>query len=207
MTQVFWHQRADARTDTPCLFLDRDGVVVEEIGYLHRAEDVAVLPGAAAVIAAARARGWAVGLVTNQAGIGRGYYDWAAFAVVQEAIAEALGLGPEPFDFIAACGAHPEARLDHMRVADHHWRKPGPGMLTMAAAALRLDLTASVMVGDQASDLMAGLAAGVGRVFHVCTGHGAKARDAATAVANTYGSKRVTLLNGLDEAPDALDWR
>lgn len=202
MSQIFWRQRAGARTHAPCLFLDRDGVVVEEVGYLHRAEDVRLLPGAAEVIAAARERGWAVGLVTNQAGVGRGYYDWTAFAAVQAVIAEQLGLGPEPFDFVAACGAHPEAAHDHLRIADHPWRKPNPGMLLMAAQALSLDMPASIMVGDQLTDLQAGLAAGVGRVAHVLTGHGAEAREGVERLAGTATSRRVLLLAGLNALSD-----
>jgi len=66
----------------PALFLDRDGVVVEETNYLCRAEDVAIVAGAAATIARANAAGWFVAIVANQSGIGRGYYDWTAFAAV-----------------------------------------------------------------------------------------------------------------------------
>lgn len=204
MSQIFWRQRADARTHCPCLFLDRDGVVVEEVGYLHRAEDVRLLPGAAEVIAAARDRGWAVGLVTNQAGVGRGYYDWTAFAAVQTVIAEHLGLGEEPFDFVAACGTHPEAAHDHLRIADHPWRKPNPGMLQMAAAALSLDMPASIMVGDQLTDLQAGLAAGVGRVVHVLTGHGAEARAGVERLAVAIGGRRLLSIQGLDTLESVL---
>lgn len=204
MSQIFWRQRADARTHAPCLFLDRDGVVVEEVGYLHRAEDVTVLPGAAEAIGAARARGWAVGLVTNQAGIGRGYYDWAAFEAVQAAVVERLDLGPEPFDFTAACGAHPEAAHDHLRIPDHPWRKPNPGMLLMAAHALSLDLPASLMVGDQLTDLQAGLAAGVGRVVHVLTGHGAEARAGVEALAASQRPGRLLTLRSLAGSAEPL---
>ena len=129
MSQIYWHERAHAPHGVPCLFLDRDGVVVEEVHYLHRRGDVRLLNGAAALIEAARTRGWAAGLVTNQAGIGRGYYGWADFESVQEEIAAQLGLGPEPFDFVAACGAHPEAPGAFHRIANHSWRKPNPGMI------------------------------------------------------------------------------
>lgn len=206
MNQIFWRQSAQARRGGSCLFLDRDGVVVEEVEYLHRAEDVRVLPGAAEVIASARKRGWAVGLVTNQAGIGRGYYDWMAFAAVQSALDTLLGIETEPFDFIAACGTHPEANQEQLRIFDHSWRKPRPGMLLMAAHALNLDLSNSVMVGDQITDLQAGLSAGVGRVAHVSTGHGDNSLAAAQALAAKLGPDRVLLLRGLDDLPAALHW-
>jgi D-glycero-D-manno-heptose 1,7-bisphosphate phosphatase len=87
---VWCEVREGAARGGAALFLDRDGVVVEEADYLCRAEDVRILPGAAAVIAAANRRGVPVVLVTNQSGIGRGYFDWAAFAAVQDAIRSAL---------------------------------------------------------------------------------------------------------------------
>src|SRR5271169_1443065 len=74
----------------PALFLDRDGAIVEETEYLRRVEDVIMIKGAAQVIAAANKRGVAVVMVTNQAGIGRGYYGWAEFKAVQNVIISAL---------------------------------------------------------------------------------------------------------------------
>ena len=181
--QIFWSQRSDARRDAPCLFLDRDGVIVEEVEYLSRPEDVRLIPGAAALIEAARARGYAVGLVTNQGGIGLGYYDWAAFAAVQAELAKQLSIGAEPFDFIAACACHPQAKVDRLR-SDHPWRKRAPGMLLAAADILALDIEQSIMIGDHARDIEAGLAAGVGRLVHVATGHG-----------RTHRSDILTLIN------------
>lgn len=204
MSQIFWRQRADARTHVPCLFLDRDGVVVEEVGYLHRAEDVRILPGASEAIASARGQGWAVGLVTNQAGVGRGYYDWPAFAAVQSVIAEHLGLGSEPFDFVAACGTHPQAAHDHLRIADHSWRKPNPGMLKMAADTLSIDMSASILVGDQLTDMQAGFSGGVGRLVHVRSGHGSTSRAAVEAYSAGLGSSAVSFIDGLSRLPALL---
>jgi D-glycero-D-manno-heptose 1,7-bisphosphate phosphatase len=205
MSQVYWYQRENAAQGCPCLFLDRDGVVVEEVNYLHRVEDVRILVGAAELITSARARGWAVGLITNQAGIGRGYYDWTAFSTVHDEIVARLGVGPEPFDFVAACGAHPEAMAPFHRIANHSWRKPNAGMLTMAVNALNLDLAASVLIGDQLSDLHAGAAAHVGHIIHVATGHGnLHTKDAAAFAAKHPGS--VSLVADLTEARMHLGW-
>lgn len=178
---VWWWRRENVRLGRACLFLDRDGVVVEETNYLCRPEDVRVLGGVARLIKAARARGWLVGLVTNQAGIGRGYYDWSDFEEVQREVARQLDLGAEPFDFIAACGAHAEASRPELRHPSHDWRKPQPGMLAHAGSLFHIDMERSVMVGDQVTDLQAGVASGVGSVVHVLTGHGRKARPAAEA--------------------------
>jgi D-glycero-D-manno-heptose 1,7-bisphosphate phosphatase len=205
MSQVFWCQRDTAPRGAPALFLDRDGVVVEEVGYLHRVEDVRLLPGAAEVVQAAQRARLGVGLVTNQAGIGRGYYGWDEFRAVQDEIARQLGLGPEPFDFVAACGAHPDASVPVQRIADHAWRKPNPGMLQMARLTLGVDLGRSVLVGDQMSDLQAGRAAGVGRLVHVRTGHGAAGEEGVAAFAAEH--PEVVRLESLSEVPAALGWR
>lgn len=205
MSQIFWRQSPGARRDVPCLFLDRDGVVVEEVRYLGDAEKVAILPGVRDTLIAARHLGWAVGLVTNQAGVGRGYYDWTDFANVQTRIIEHLDLGTDVFDFVAACGTHPEARHDHLRV-EHLWRKPNDGMLRMAQQALALRLEDSVMVGDQLSDVQAGLTAGLPRVAHVLTGHGTEARPGVEAFAATRPVGQVMLLGGLGDLPDRMGW-
>ncbi len=176
MSQIYWFEKDKARRGCPCLFLDRDGVIVEEVHFLQRREDVRLLPGAAELIGAARRHGWAVGLITNQSGIGRGYYDWATFGAVQDELVMRLGLGSDPFDFVAACASHPEAADPFHRIENHSWRKPNAGMLHMAANALDLDLKASALVGDQLSDLRAAAAVQMAHLFHVSTGHGQKQR-------------------------------
>ncbi len=176
------------------LFLDRDGVLVEEVHYLHRPEDVRLVPGAAAVVGAAKARGWAVVLVTNQAGIGRGYYGWSAFAATQAAIYAALAAEGAPagggFDLVLACPHHPEGQPPY-RHADPPCRKPNPGMLREALERLALDPAASLMVGDRAIDLQAARAAGLRRGLIVATGHGADAREQAAALALAAADFRV----------------
>jgi D-glycero-D-manno-heptose 1,7-bisphosphate phosphatase len=182
--------------------------VVEEVGYLHRPEHVRLAPGASVLISEARQRGYCVGLVTNQAGVGRGYYDWAAFDAVQAELERQLQHGPEPFDFVAACGAHPQAAIDHLRITDHPWRKPSPGMLTKAVAALDIDLGSSIMVGDQITDIQAGASAGVGRLVHVLQGHGCDNRAAVLAFAERLGSSgpTVILADDLSTVPTLLGW-
>jgi D-glycero-D-manno-heptose 1,7-bisphosphate phosphatase len=153
------------------LFLDRDGVLVEEAEYLCRVEDVAVLPGAAAVIAAANRRGVPVVLVTNQSGIGRGYYGWAEFAAVQDAIRSALDAQGARLDAVYACPHHPSGR-GAFAMPYHPARKPNPGMLLRAAADLDLDLRTSWLVGDKAIDVEAAKRAGLAGAMHVMTGYG-----------------------------------
>jgi len=163
------------------LFLDRDGVLVEDPGYLHRPEELRLMPGAGELIAAANRRGCAVVLVTNQSGIGRGYYGWPDFAATQERLEQALAAQGGFLDMVLACAFHPEA-MPPYRHPDHPCRKPRPGMLLRAAARLGLDRSGSWIVGDRAADLAAGRAAGLAGGILVASRPGRAERDASTAM-------------------------
>ena len=167
----------------PALFLDRDGTLIRLVNYLSRAEDVAPIPGAFETLAQARRAGFRAVIVTNQSGIERGCYGWAAFAAVQArviALAEAAG---GAIDAVYACPALPGSGAA--------CRKPAPGMILAAAEDLAIDLGASWIVGDSASDLEAGRRAGLRRGWLVPTGRGAGDRGAAVGLA--CGSFRVTI--------------
>lgn len=166
----------------PGLFLDRDGIIVEDTGYLCRIEDIAMIPGGAAVIAAANKHGVAVVLVTNQAGIGRGYYSWREFEAVQRAINVALANEGAEVDAVYACAHHPEGRGAFAH-PDHPARKPNPGMLLQAAADLAVDLRISWLVGDKVSDVEAAKRAGLAGAMQVATGHGIAERRHVAALA------------------------
>lgn len=153
------------------LFLDRDGVVIEEGHYLCRADDVRLIPGAAGVISAANGRGVPVVIVTNQGGIGRGYYGWDDFAAVQERIVEDLAAAGARVNAVYASPFHPHGVPTYVH-ADHPSRKPNPGMMLMAAEGLELDLARSWIIGDHASDIVAAKRAGLAGGLHVLTGHG-----------------------------------
>jgi D-glycero-D-manno-heptose 1,7-bisphosphate phosphatase len=166
----------------PALFLDRDGVIVEETEYLCRVEDIVMIPDAAAAIAAATAAGVAVVVVTNQAGVGRGYYGWPEFKAVQNAMIAELAAAGARIDAVYACAHHPEGRgsLAH---PDHPARKPNPGMLLQAASDLALDTKKSWLVGDRAIDLEAAKRAGLAGALHVATGDGTAARAMVSGIA------------------------
>ena len=154
------------------LFLDRDGVIVEEVDYLHRVEDLALLPGAAELIAQANQAGIPVAVVTNQAGIGRGYFGWDEFHNVQAELTRRLEAAGARVDLTLACPHYPE----------HPDRKPNPGMFRKAARMAGLDLARSWAVGDKASDLEAARAAGLAGGVLVLTGHGLQHEAAAAAI-------------------------
>ena len=172
------------------LFVDRDGVVVEEIGYLHRSEDVVLCAGAAAVIATANARSIPVVLVTNQAGVGRGYYGWREFGAVQRTIESALAREGAHVDAVYACPHHPDGSGAFAH-PNHPARKPNPGMLQRAATALAIDLAGSWLIGDRANDIETAKRAGLAGALLVPTGYGASEAAAALALRDPTFDVRV----------------
>jgi len=144
----------------PALFLDRDGVIIEDTHYLCRAEDMRLLSGAADAIARCNRLGIPVVVVSNQSGIARGLYDWQGFHTIQAALAAALADAGAHIDAAFACAHHAEGGAP-FNVADHPWRKPNPGMILAAGLRMRVDLPRSWIVGDRPSDIAAGRAAGL----------------------------------------------
>src|SRR5208282_1166389 len=165
------------------MFLDRDGVIVEDANYLGSAQDVRMLPGAGKAIGRCNLSGIPVVLVTNQSGIGRGYYDWGGFQAVQAALFAALAKEGAHLDAVLACAYHAEARRP-FRIADHPWQKPNPGMILAAAERMQLDLSHSWIIGDRVSDLATGRAASLRGGVLITTGRSLKERTTALALAN-----------------------
>lgn len=178
---IWCEVRSDAARGGPALFLDRDGVVVEEVDYLCRVEDIAVIPGAADLISAANRLGIPVALVTNQSGIGQGRYGWNDFIAVQKAIVSLLGAKGARLDAIYACPHHPNGKGEFLH-PDHPARKPNPGMILRAAADLGLDLRMSWLVGDKTVDVEAARRAGLAGALQVMTGYGAAQWKHSTAL-------------------------
>ena len=154
----------------PAVFLDRDGTLNEEVDYLSRPEDLRLIPGAAAAVARLNAAGIPVVVVTNQSGIGRGYYDWKDFAAVMSRMGTLLALESAHLDAVYASPHHEKGEGGYAH-PDHPDRKPNPGMLRRAAEEHGLDLERSWMVGDKAIDIEAGRRAGC-RTCLVRTGYG-----------------------------------
>ena len=162
---------ANPRRHCPALFLDRDGTILEDPGYLSDPDKARLFPGAAEALRRFADAGHAIVVVTNQSGVGRGLFGWKDYEQVAARVRQELGKHGVTIDVECACGHAPEEG------ASCGWRKPAPGMIDAAARRLDLDLGASLMVGDMPSDLQAAEAAGVGRAVHVLTGHGARQRE------------------------------
>lgn len=148
----------------PALFLDRDGVINEEVGYLHRAKDVRWVDGIFELARAAQMLGYRIVVVTNQAGIGRGLYTTAQFEVLMAWMRAEFETRGARLDAVYHCPYHPEHGQGEWK-REHEDRKPGPGMLLRAARDLELDLPRSLLVGDRCSDIGAAVAAGVMQAF------------------------------------------
>src|ERR1700736_937816 len=177
---------ADPRRAAPALFVDRDGTVIEDPVYIADPDKVRLIAGAAAALGRFRDAGYALILITNQSGIGRGLYDWADYEAVAARLRDLLAAEGVGFDAELACAHSPEAACS--------WRKPAPGMIREAADRFDLDLALSVVAGDKLSDLQAGAAAGISRLVHVGTGHGTEERG---RVGAWRGSVAVTMLADL----------
>ncbi|NVO16257.1 MAG: HAD-IIIA family hydrolase [Rhodoplanes sp.] len=204
-----WLERlaTDVPVGRPALFLDRDGVIVEEAHYLSNPADVRLIAGAAEAIARCNGSRIPVVAITNQSGIARGYYDWTDFAAVQAELIARLAAAGARLDAVAACAYH-DTGSDRYRVPGHAWRKPNPGMIHAVADLLQVDLARSVLVGDKRSDIEAGIAAGLARCILVRTGYGCTEEEALPYL--VAGTTAVTATDRLgDVVADLLatDWR
>jgi len=149
------------------LFLDRDGVVNEEVGYLHRAEEVRFVDGIFSLCRTAVGLGYRLIVVTNQAGIARGYYSEADFYTLMTFMRAELRAQSIELDAVYFCPYHPVHGVGEYK-REHEDRKPGTGMLLRAVAEFGVKLSESVMVGDRCSDIAAANAAGLRQAFLVC---------------------------------------
>ena len=173
----------------PALFLDRDGTVIDLIDYLSDPSQVVLIPNIFKLLRNARAAGTAIVMVTNQSGVGRGYYGWKEFEAVQNRGYELLAAENLSIDAIYAC-SHPPSSAGGPK--DSVYRKPAPGMLLQASVDLELDLSASVIVGDTAADLEAGKSAGLKLGALVTTGYGDSLMERQKALKLSDDKFRVT---------------
>jgi D-glycero-D-manno-heptose 1,7-bisphosphate phosphatase len=152
------------------VFLDRDGTVNLEKEYLHRTEEFEFIPGAPEAIRLLKDAGFLVIVVTNQSGIGRGYYDEADVHRLHRFMDEELKRHGAAVDAYYLCPHHPLHGIGEYR-RECGCRKPLPGMLLEAADDFSIDLAASFIIGDKMADIEAGRAAGC-RPLLVATGYG-----------------------------------
>jgi len=142
------------------LFLDRDGVINIDHGYVWRIEDFTFTDGIFDLCRTARQLGYMLVVVTNQSGIARGLFSEADYQQLTAWMQERFTAETVPLAAVYHCPFHPQAKLEAYR-KDSSWRKPAPGMLLQAAADLDLDLSHSILIGDKEDDITAARAAGL----------------------------------------------
>ena len=172
------------------VFLDRDGTIIEERNYLRRVEDVTIFPGAGRALGRLQQAGFKLFIVSNQSGVGRGYFTLADVEKVNGYLSRELGREGARFEKVYVA---PEAPGTPSR-----GRKPSPQFLFDAQAEFGLDLGSSFMVGDKLIDLECGWNAGIKQCLLVRTGYGAELERAS---ADKLASAVI-----VNDLPAAADW-
>ena len=179
-------QRPSSDHHRRAVFLDRDGTIIEDLGYNCSPKDLRLIPGSAEAISALNQQGWLVIVISNQSGIGRGLFTEEALQVFHQQLMEELAQYNAYLDAIYYCPHTPDDKC--------HCRKPQVGLLEQAAERYQIDCTRSWIVGDHDTDILAGARIRC-RTALVLTGHGQNqpldqlspdlvAPDLATAVAH-----------------------
>ena len=180
----------------PAIFLDRDGVIINDIGFISKPNDVVLTPGIKNLLIASKILGWSNIIVTNQSGIARGFFEWKDYEKVTFKILELLGKDCK-IDAIYANGNLPCNEL-----SKDSWRKPNPNMILEAASTFNIDLKNSIIIGDRITDILSGYRAGIENFVHVLTGHGQKERNLIIKMfSKDYESHQLICINNLLEFP------
>nr|WP_154599816.1 MULTISPECIES: D-glycero-beta-D-manno-heptose 1,7-bisphosphate 7-phosphatase [Providencia] len=178
----------------PAIFLDRDGTINIDHGYVHQIDDFEFIEGSIEAMIELKKMGYALVVVTNQSGIGRGIYTEDQFMTLTEWMDWSLADRGVDLDGIYFCPHHPDATVEEYK-QECNCRKPKPGMLLDAQQFLNIDMTSSIMVGDKLADMQAGKAALVGT--NVLVKSGEPVTDDAIASADL-------VINSLADLPKAL---
>lgn len=156
----------DAPARAGAVFFDRDGVLNEDVGYLHRAADFRWVAGAREALRLVQQAGLLSIVVTNQSGVARGFYSEADVAALHAWMRDDLARDGIMLTAAYHCPYHEDAVDARYRVADHPDRKPNPGMILRAMADWNVDPARALIVGDKASDLAAGHGAGIAALLY-----------------------------------------
>ena len=139
----------------PAVFLDRDGTIIEEVGYIDSPDKVQLIAGADQAIKSFRNAGFKIIVVSNQSGVAHGYFDENTVLLINNRVAESFALNGAIIDAFYFCPHHPDiGDLDYRK--DCECRKPKPGMLLQAVEEHEIDLSKSIMIGDKYTDVKAG---------------------------------------------------
>ncbi|PLR32875.1 D-glycero-beta-D-manno-heptose-1,7-bisphosphate 7-phosphatase [Chimaeribacter californicus] len=181
----------------PAIFLDRDGTLNVDHGYVHEIDNFQFIEGVIEACHTLKQMGFALVVVTNQSGIARGMFTEDQFMQLTEWMDWSLADRDVDLDGIYFCPHHPEGSVEAYR-QECECRKPHPGMLLSAQQELNIDMAASYMVGDKPEDMQAGLTAGVGTKVLVRSG------KPVTEDGEHYAD---WVLNSLADLPEAIKKR
>ncbi|MBD1581551.1 D-glycero-beta-D-manno-heptose 1,7-bisphosphate 7-phosphatase [Pseudoalteromonas sp. S16_S37] len=176
------------------IFLDRDGVINVDHAYVHKIEDFEFIDGVFEACQQFVAKGYIIVVVTNQSGIGRGYYNEQQFSQLSDWMCEEFAKHRVNISKVYYCPHHPHKALPQFK-QECDCRKPSPGMLTQAIEEFDIDVTQSVMVGDKLSDIEAARAAGLGKAILVESGQ---------AFSDTVKSQADHVCASLKQVPNLL---
>ena len=152
------------------VFLDRDGTIIEDVGYLDDCSKIKFLPRVSEAIKLLNKSGFKVIIVTNQAGVARGYFTEDTVKEINRITQESLAEHGAVIDKIYYCPHHVEGTIEEYK-KDCNWRKPNTGMIEEAARELGIDLNNSFIIGDKISDIEAGHRAGCKTIFLASENH------------------------------------
>lgn len=148
-------------TGVPAVFLDRDGVLIEDTGYPHIESEMRITPGAPEAVRRLNALGYLAVIVTNQSGVARGLFTLDQMHRFNDALVRRFAAKGARIAAVYACPFHTEAKVEEYRHPDHPDRKPNPGMILQAIREHGIDPNKSFLIGDQPSDMEAARRAGV----------------------------------------------
>lgn len=166
---IYNHEKKNNSKKSPVLFLDRDGVIIEDVHYINDPNKVKLCLGARKLIRKFYENNVAVVIITNQSGISKGLITWEDYLSVTKSMIKKLG-NPNPISAIYA-----NSHLSDLPRSN--WRKPNPNMILQAIKDLNLDLKKSILIGDRWSDILAGINAGIVNLITVETGYGFKEKN------------------------------
>ncbi len=164
------------------VFLDRDGTIIEDTGYVHERDKVRFLPGASQAIKSLNENGFRVIIITNQAGVARGYFTEEAVKEINSFVQESLANEGAFIDMIYYCPHHVEGIIDEYK-KECYCRKPNPGMIEQAVRDFDIDLKNSFVVGDHLSDVEAGRRAGCKTIL-IAGGHSQNKGEESLQISN-----------------------
>lgn len=162
-------QKHSPLTKHAAIFIDRDGVINHDYGYVFKVDDFHFIDGVIDACKRLKAKGYILVIITNQSGIARGYYSEAQFNQLTQWMDWSFSNEGVDLDGIYYCPHHYEQGIGEYKV-DCHCRKPKAGLIISAAQELQIDLARSLLVGDSITDIQAGISAGLKGSYLVKTG-------------------------------------